>query len=36
MLGALANSLAAWLFGVLGITEAFGVAIAPALAKGWL
>lgn len=36
VVGALANSLAAWLFGALGITGAFGVAIAPTLAKGWL
>lgn len=35
-LGALANSIAAWLFGLLGITAAFGVHIAPALSKSWL
>lgn len=34
--GALANSVAAWLFGALGITGAFGVAIAPALTPEWL
>ena len=35
-LGALANSLAVWLFGDLGITSSFGVAIAPKLSAGWL
>ena len=35
-LGALANSLAVWMFGVLGISEALGVNIAPALSAGWL
>lgn len=35
-LGGLANSLAVWLFGVLGITAAFGVAIGPALTPAWL
>ncbi len=34
--GALVNSLAAWLFGLLGITAALGVAIAPALTPEWL
>ncbi len=35
-LGAFVNSLVVWLFGLLGITAAFGVHIAPALTKGWL
>ena len=35
-LGALANSLVVWLFGDLGLTREFGVAIAPALTPGWL
>ncbi|WP_299587866.1 hypothetical protein [uncultured Microbulbifer sp.] len=35
-LGALANSLMVWLFGVLGITAALGVSIAPALSAEWL
>ncbi|MBD1898161.1 hypothetical protein [Coleofasciculus sp. FACHB-129] len=35
-LGGLANSLAVWLFGVLGITAALGVKIAPALTPDWL
>lgn len=34
--GALANSLAVWLFGLAGITAALGVAVAPALTPGWL
>ena len=34
--GALANSLAVWLFGDLGITRAAGVSIAPTLTPGWL
>ncbi|MBI4963270.1 MAG: hypothetical protein HY913_08335 [Desulfomonile tiedjei] len=34
--GALANSLAAWLFGILGITAALGVQSAPALTAGFL
>lgn len=34
--GALANSLAVWQFGQLGITSAFGVSIAPSLTPGWL
>jgi hypothetical protein len=34
--GALANSIAAWAFGVAGITAALGVGIAPALTPGWL
>ncbi len=35
-LGALANSLAVWLFGLLGITKALGVTIAPELTPTWL
>lgn len=35
-LGALANSIAVWLFGYLGITSLFGVSISPALSPGWL
>lgn len=35
-LGAFANSLFVWVFGLLGITAAFGVQIAPALTKSWL
>ncbi len=35
-LGGLVNSLAVWLFGVLGITQAFGVKIAPQLTAPWL
>lgn len=35
-LGALANSLAVWQFGQLGITSAFGVSIAPSLSPAWL
>lgn len=34
--GAIANSLALWLFGYLGITAMLGVSIAPALTPGWL
>jgi len=34
--GALANSLAVWLFGHFGITAALGVAIAPELSAHWL
>ena len=34
--GALANSLTVWLFGDLGITSSFGVAIVPKLSPGWL
>lgn len=34
--GAIANSLALWLFGHLGITATLGVSIAPALTPGWL
>ena len=35
-LGAIANSVAVWLFGYLGITAILGVSIAPALTAGWL
>jgi len=35
-LGALANSLAVWLFGYLGITSAVGVSIAPSISPNWL
>ncbi|WP_444928164.1 hypothetical protein [Microbulbifer sp. TRSA002] len=35
-LGALANSIAVWLFGQLGINAAFGVSIAPPLSPEWL
>jgi hypothetical protein len=35
-LGGLANSIAVWLFGLLGIGALFGVAIAPALTPAWL
>jgi hypothetical protein len=35
-LGALANSLAVWLCGDLGISKTLGVAIAPALTAHWL
>ncbi len=35
-LGGLANSLAVWLFGLLGITTAVGVQIAPVLTPDWL
>ena len=34
--GAVVNSLAAWLFGALGISAALGVKMAPALTVGWL
>ena len=34
--GGLANSIAVWLFGLLGITGALGVNLAPALTPGWL
>ncbi len=34
--GGLANSLAVWLFGLIGITAALGVSIAPTLSAGWL
>jgi len=35
-LGGLLNSLAVWIFGVLGITSAWGVKIAPQLSAPWL
>ena len=35
-LGALANSIALWLSGELGITGSLGVSIAPSLTAGWL
>lgn len=35
-LGALANSLCVWAFGAGGLTQALGVAIAPALTPAWL
>jgi hypothetical protein len=35
-LGGLVNSLAVWIFGVIGITSALGVKIAPALSASWL
>jgi len=35
-LGALANSLAVWLFGYSGITASLGVSIAPTLSAHWL
>lgn len=35
-LGALANSLVVWGAGELGVAQALGVSIAPALTKGWL
>lgn len=34
--GGLVNSLAVWGFGVLGVTHAFGVAIAPHWTPAWL
>jgi len=34
--GGLANSLAIWLAGLLGLTAAFGVKLAPALTPAWL
>lgn len=35
-LGALANSLAVWLFGYFGLSAQMGVAIAPSLTPQWL
>lgn len=35
-LGALANSIAVWLFGSFGITKLFGVSITPTLTPDWL
>jgi len=34
--GGLANSIAVWLFGAVGITKAVGVALAPQLTAAWL
>lgn len=34
--GGLVNSLAVWAFGMLGVTAAFGVQIAPQLSAQWL
>lgn len=34
--GGLINSLVVWIFGVIGITGALGVAIAPGLTPAWL
>ena len=34
--GGLLNSLAVWIFGVVGITSALGVKIAPAISAPWL
>jgi hypothetical protein len=34
--GGLANSIVVWVFGILGITSALGVSIAPALTPTWL
>jgi len=34
--GGLANSIAVWLFGLWGISSAFGVHIAPSLSPAWL
>lgn len=36
VLGGLANSLAVWLFGALGLTGLLGVALAPELTPAWL
>ena len=35
-LGGLLNSLAVWIFGLIGITSALGVKIAPSLSASWL
>ena len=35
-LGALANSIAVWLFGNFGITASLGVSMAPSLTPAWL
>ncbi|TVM35771.1 hypothetical protein [Oceanidesulfovibrio marinus] len=35
-LGGLANSIAVWLFGAVGISQALGFMMAPALNIGWL
>jgi hypothetical protein len=34
--GGLVNSVAVWVFGELGVTEALGVRLAPALTPAWL
>jgi hypothetical protein len=36
VLGGLANSLAVWLFGALGLNQLLGVALAPNLTPAWL
>lgn len=36
VLGGLANSLAVWLFGAVGLTGLLGVALAPELTPAWL
>ena len=36
VLGGLANSLALWLFGAVGINQLLGVALAPQLTPAWL
>jgi len=36
LIGALANSIAAWLFGVWGVTSLAGVHLAPSLTLPWL
>jgi hypothetical protein len=34
--GAIINSIVVWIFGVIGLTAALGVAIAPDLTPAWL
>ena len=36
LIGGLINSLAVWIFGIIGITSALGVKIAPSLSASWL
>jgi len=36
LLGGLANSLTLWLFGVVGLNQLLGVALAPTLSPAWL
>jgi hypothetical protein len=36
VVGALANSVLAWLFGQLGVPQALGVELAPSWSPGWL
>lgn len=36
VVGALANSVVAWLFGQLGVPQALGVELAPSWSPGWL